>query len=164
MNSMHALLIKFFKIHFNIILPFFSVLCFHASLSSLLRLGLPRSLFPSDFPIRTMYTFLPHAYHMSCHAVSCEMKKTNPLWTKSPQKQWFGTNVRRDLGVIHRSYTRFSLSRDQTSMLWNLLNCTMEFLDNGATYNTSLVSKMTYLIVLKTRIFFNICGSEHHAL
>jgi len=53
-------------------------------------------------------------------------------------------------GVIRRSYTRFPLSHEQTSMLWNPLNCTMEFLENGAPCNTSLVSKMTSFIVLKT--------------
>jgi len=54
-------------------------------------------------------------------------------------------------GVIRRSYTRFPLSHEQTSMLWNPLNYTMEFLESGAPCNTSLVSKMTSFIVLKTR-------------
>jgi hypothetical protein len=52
----------------------YSSLKFILILSSHLHLGLPCSLFPSDFPIRIMYTFLWPACHMSCHALSCEMK------------------------------------------------------------------------------------------
>jgi hypothetical protein len=129
----------------------YSALKFILILSSHLRLGLPGSLFPPDFPIRTMYSFLPHACYMSCPAVRVKWSKQILCEQKALRNGglvWMYCGMP---GVINRSYTRFPLSHAQISILWNIRNCTMEFPDNGATGNTSLVSKMTFSIILKTR-------------